>query len=565
MGKPIIYKTSYSIDGISDLNALTGDQRKYLLEYPTVYVLNSNKKKKSDSKYDVYVGEANSITHRTKQHLQAKENDKVNQIKAANMYVIGDEFFNKSMTLDIENRLIDHFMGNDSILSLNGRGNEQGSYYDASVTQEVFEDVWNQLHEDNPGLVPPLSVIAASAVFKASPFKTLSTEQRDAKNKILESVVDKIKSNHTGQLILVSGGAGTGKTVLLSTLFYELTSKSFAKATGLGEGLNSYLLVNHDQQVTVYEQVAKKFGIGQGRENVVNKPTKWLNAFEDSDQLADVVLIDEAHLLWTQGKQAYRGKNQLEDILKKAKLVIAIFDERQILRSEQHLTHTQVNQLMRQSDEIIELKHQFRIDATDETVDWIESFVQGEIKPIPEDDSYELKIFDNVSDMYEEIKSKNNDSKKGLARMLATFDWPFKEKKSPSNGEKYWTVRTDGLELPWNLQTASTADKRRNKGLSWAEADYSINEIGSTYTIQGFDLNYAGLILGPSVVYRDGRVTFNPAVSENKKATMHRDGVNYGMEHLQNELNVLIKRGVHGLFIYAVDDALRSALIKASK
>lgn len=45
MGKPIIYKTSCSIDGISDLNSLTGDQRKYLLEYPTVYVLNSNKKR----------------------------------------------------------------------------------------------------------------------------------------------------------------------------------------------------------------------------------------------------------------------------------------------------------------------------------------------------------------------------------------------------------------------------------------------------------------------------------------------------------------------------------------
>ncbi|WP_243677491.1 DNA/RNA helicase domain-containing protein [Weissella confusa] len=201
---------------------------------------------------------------------------------------------------------------------------------------------------------------------------------------------------------------------MLSTLFYELSSKSFAKAAGLGDSLDSYLLVNHDQQVTVYEQVAKKLGIGQGRENVVNKPTKWLNVLEDSDPLADVVLIDEAHLLWTQGKQAYRGKNQLDDILKKAKLVIDIFDERQILRSEQHLTHTQVNKLMGRANEIIELKHQFRIDANDETVDWIESFVQGEIKPIPEDDSYELKIFENVSDMYEEIKSKNKDSKKRL-------------------------------------------------------------------------------------------------------------------------------------------------------
>lgn len=565
MGNPIIHKTSYSLKGIDELNALSGDERRYLLEYPTVYVLNSGQKKKSDSKYDVYVGEANSITHRTKQHLQAKENDKVNGIEAANMYVIGDEFFNKSMTLDIENRLIDHFMGNDSILSLNGRGNEQGSYYDSTVTQEIFENIWNQLHKDNENLVPSLSVITSSAVFKASPFKTLSTEQRDAKNMILESVVDKLHSNETGQLILVSGGAGTGKTVLLSTLFYELSTRSFAKTAGLSEALSSYLVVNHDEQVTVYEQVAKKLGIGQGREHVVTKPTKWLNAFQDSEQLADVVLIDEAHLLWTQGKQAYRGKNQLDDILKKSKVVIAIFDERQILRSEQHLTHEQVERLMNRANEKIELKHQFRIDANDATVDWIESFVQGEIKAIPEDDSYELKIFDNVSEMYTAIKERNNDSDKGLARMLATFDWPFKEKGAPTNGDKYWMVKTDGVGLPWNLQTATPADKRRNKGLSWAEADYSINEVGSTYTIQGFDLNYAGLIIGPSVVYRDGRVAFDPTASQNKSAIKRRDGIDYGIEHLQNELNVLIKRGVHGLFIYAVDDELRKALNKAAE
>lgn len=34
---------------------------------------------------------------------------------------------------------------------------------------------------------------------------------------------------------------------------------------------------------------------------------------------------------------------------------------------------------------------------------------------------------------------------------------------------------------------------------------------------------------------------------------------------LQNELNVLITRGINGLFIYAVDDELRSALKEASK
>ena len=31
---------------------------------------------------------------------------------------------------------------------------------------------------------------------------------------------------------------------------------------------------------------------------------------------------------------------------------------------------------------------------------------------------------------------------------------------------------------------------------------HTINEVGSTFSIQGFDLNYVGVIIGPSVVYR---------------------------------------------------------------
>ncbi|WP_235697653.1 DNA/RNA helicase domain-containing protein [Corynebacterium diphtheriae] len=37
----------------------------------------------------------------------------------------------------------------------------------------------------------------------------------------------------------------------------------------------------------------------------------------------------------------------------------------------------------------------------------------------------------------------------------------------------------------------------KNKELSWAEKPHTINEVGSIFTIQGFDLNYAGVIIGP--------------------------------------------------------------------
>ena len=75
----------------------------------------------------------------------------------------------------------------------------------------------------------------------------------------------------------------------------------------------------------------------------------------------------------------------------------------------------------------------------------------------------------------------------------------------------YWEVRIGDWHKPWNRELKKELgrkEKRRSKTLSWAEQPQTINEVGSTFTIQGFDLNYAGVILGPSVKYRNGEIVF---------------------------------------------------------
>lgn len=101
-------------------------------------------------------------------------------------------------------------------------------------------------------------------------------------------------------------------------------------------------------------------------------------------------------------------------------------------------------------------------------------------------------------------------------------------------------------------------EKRNLKGLAWAEQPQTINEVGSTFTIQGFDLNYAGVILGPSVKYRNGAIIFDPTASYNDKAIRNRtlsDGTKqkFGESLIQHEVRVLMKRGVNGMYIYACD------------
>lgn len=109
----------------------------------------------------------------------------------------------------------------------------------------------------------------------------------------------------------------------------------------------------------------------------------------------------------------------------------------------------------------------------------------------------------------------------------------------------------------------------RDKGLSldavWAESPHTLNEVGSTFSIQGFDLNYVGVIIGPSVTYREGKIVFNEKASCNKRAVSKRNGsISYAQSNLRNELNVLLKRGVHGLYLFAVDPELQDALKEAA-
>ena len=78
--------------------------------FPTVYIHNW----KDTDDYEVYIGESNNVFQRTRQHY---ETGLINtdswqsglKERSASLYIIGHEHFNKSMTLDIENRLM-HYM-----------------------------------------------------------------------------------------------------------------------------------------------------------------------------------------------------------------------------------------------------------------------------------------------------------------------------------------------------------------------------------------------------------------------------------------------------------------------
>lgn len=582
VSQPIIRKIKDAPKALSDFieKELPDEDDKIqeiIASYPTVYIHNW----KNTGDYEVYIGETNDIFARTRQHYEEGMHDAISWkrdifSRPASLYIIGHEHFNKSMTLDIENRLMHYLVSAPKVRKIhNLRGNPQNKYYPVEELDLIFSKIWRELRRDNKDLFPSESYIKDSAVFKASPLHKLEDDQMEAREIIIERVRDALQKNETGQIIFVEGEAGTGKTVLNSSTFYEV----FCQAEEHGyKDIRCCLIVNHKEQKTVYEQIVRKLGLTEKYGEIVYRPTRFINN-HSPERPIDVAFIDEAHLLWTQGKQSYKGDNQLQDILDRAKVTVVMFDENQILTTEQFWEMEQLEKYRKQAKDTnnyLILKNQLRMHADKEILAWIDSFTkEGLVQKIPKIyDNYEIRIFDSPDAMDREIRKRAGSAQTSLSRIIATYDWNYNANERQTNRlMKYWEVMIGSWHKPWNRELErdfSNKEKRAIRNLSWAEQPQTIDEVGSTFTIQGFDLNYAGVILGPSVKYRDGRIVFDPEASCNGKAVRNRtlsDGTRkkYGEVLLQHEVRVLMTRGVNGLYIFACDNELRDALHQAAR
>lgn len=515
----------------------------YIVDYPTVYLLNNDK--------EAYIGETVALKNRMRAHLANPQRSKLTKA-----HVISHNEFNQSATYNIETKLINYFLADQKYILQNKSQTVQSithNYHNkAYFNEQVFTTLWRQLLTQ--GIAShSADEIENKDIYKLSPFKQLSAEQLDLKNTIIEKCTTHI-NDQKPFVYFIKGEAGVGKSVILSSVFNRIQELSQDKNSPLYQTDNK-LLVNHGEMLKTYEKIASK--VKSLKVSNFTKPTTFINDMKKNNDFADIVFVDEAHLLLSRSDSynSFVEDNHLEEIIKCSKIVIAVYDEKQVLKlksywDENKLAHLNVDYT---TEEPYQLKDQFRMKANDEVVDWIDSFVTTEIKPLPHDDNFDFKIFDSALAMYEAIKQKNTMA--GLSRIVSTFDYVHMKK----NNEVYYVEDTN-FKLPWN-----TTVKGRE---TWAERQDSIDEVGSIYTVQGFDLNYVGVILGPSVSY-DVETDSVKIITANYCDTAAFSGQT-GFDNVElikqkivlNSINILMKRGINGLYIFASDPALRERLAR---
>ncbi|CAI2646982.1 hypothetical protein AKUH3B101J_12730 [Apilactobacillus kunkeei] len=388
---------------------------------------------------------------------------------------------------------------------------------------------------------------------KLAPTKQLTDEQSRLVEQIKQFAIDHLNDD-THAVFTIYGDSGTGKSVILSKLFYDIQQMAHEKSSSLYQ-TNNYFLVNHPEILKVYKKMAGS------QDNVLkknfNRPTSFINQNDKNHQNVDITIIDEAHLLLSRGDHYnnFYYDNQLSEIIKRSQITILVFDHRQVLRTKSFWNLERLQHIIDPyTNGEYHLTHQFRMTASDSLVKWINTFTDGKLTPLPADakKDYDFRIFDNAEEMRKAIFARNKEV--GLSRIVSTSGYP-----STLDGGKHYVTEPE-FKMPW--------DQYNYTQTPWAEIPETVNEVGSMFTCQGFDLNYVGVILGPPI-YLDGddvhveMSKFTDVESLKKRKDMD-DPVEFEKIKEQlvlNSANVLLKRGVKGLYIFVHNPELRKRLL----
>ena len=95
----------------------------------------------------------------------------------------------------------------------------------------------------------------------------------------------------------------------------------------------------------------------------------------------------------------------------------------------------------------------------------------------------------------------------------------------------------------------------------WATKEGGFGQVGCIYTAQGFEFDWSGVILGPDLVWRDGRFETARAANCDPHFSRRNQVSDETFDLLiRHVYKVLLTRGMKGVVIYSPDKETREAL-----
>lgn len=402
-------------------------------------------------------------------------------------------------------------------------------------------DKGDVLYAIEHGKIRPSKALAdsLSSMLEGNQEFTLIDDQKLVYETALKLARESTETNKN--VLIVEGGPGTGKSVVAINLLTELTKRG---------DVTQYVTKNSAPREVYQVKLSGKFT----KTRIANLFSSSGSFYNIEPNTFDSLIIDEAHRLNAKsGLFSHLGDNQVMELINAAKFTVFFIDE------DQRVTLKDIgekSEIVRWASDLgvkvhnLELASQFRCNGSDGYLAWVDNALQ--IKETANetmaDINYDLKVFESPTLLHKEIIRKNAQNNK--SRLVAGYCWKWVSKNNPNEID----FDFDDFRAKWNLSS---------QGQAWIIHPDSVKEIGCIHTCQGLELDYVGVIIGPDLVVRGGKIFTDASKRASTDKSMHgykkmfKEDPNMaeGMANMiiKNTYRTLMTRGMKGCYIYSTD------------
>lgn len=393
-----------------------------------------------------------------------------------------------------------------------------------------------------------LLALAAEEVQRREKFVLLG-EQEVARSLVL-AAVDRAGGAAQKEVVIVTGGPGSGKSVIALSLMGDLArrGRSVLHATGS----------------SAFTQTLRK--VAGDRAPRVKKMFTYYNQFIDAEvDGLDVLINDEAHRIketstnrWTPAKKR-TGRPQVEELIDAARVPVFLLDEHQVVRPGERGTVAEIRDAatrMGCAVHEVDLDAQFRCGGSRAYENWVLRLLgleEGGPVVWTGDDGFELTVSEGPSQMEASLRSLLGGN--FSARIAAGYCWDWKK---PTAYGLAPDVQIGSWHRPWNNPDEKTAVDGSPARSYWALDDAGFGQVGCIYTAQGFEYDYSGVIFGPDLVWRTDRWVAQPEYSHDNQ--VRRAALPDFDRAVRNTYKVLLTRGMRGSTLFSTDPETQAFL-----
>lgn len=375
------------------------------------------------------------------------------------------------------------------------------------------------------------------------------------------------------QVIVIDGGPGSGKTAVAMNLM------SFALQKGIIPDFVAVPAAVTKGLRKVLPRLSKRFRYSFGYVPYDESRTDYWNRQTKTKNEVDLLIVDEAHRLpqrtLTNGFSSYPVEFQSKisttrELIRASKVTVFFSDDKQIIKPSENVTQEDIIRDALEEGAVVHrfsLPYQFRAGGSSRYLSWLDGILQNDdVEPfkLALRDQIRFEIVDDPNEFLQEIQESNH------SRIIAGWCWFWRQKFSSQGGlvDEVVINNHNGVDfaMPWEAPLSKNGTRDGiPAGEFWAVDPRAKNQIGSVYTVQGYDFPTICVIWPLDLQWNPqeskwttypGRTVHKatekngPAMYDNVDRELRNELGDSLIRYLKNIYRILLTRGLYSVKVY---------------